>query len=75
MASIVIIEFSSLVKTMFPKDLSFDNLYKKCGFRNDEGFGVICKWENLNVKGSQYGVITLWGKDKGKSNNINNCSF
>ena len=75
MASIVIVEFNGTVKTMSPKDLSFDNLYKKCGFRNGDGFASQCKWENLNIKGALYVNITLWGKDKGKSNNVNKYEF
>ena len=69
--SIVIIESSSVCRTLTPKDLSFDTLYKKGGFINNDNFSKIYTWDGLCVNGITYNSVSIWGKLVGKSNNIN----
>ncbi len=69
--SIVIIESSSVCRTLTPKDLSFDTLYKKGGFINNDNFSKIYTWDGLCVNGVTYNSVSIWGKLVGKSNNIN----
>lgn len=69
--SIVIIESSSVCRTLTPKDLSFDTLYKKGGFINNDNFSKIYTWDGLCVNSITYNSVSIWGKLVGKSNNIN----
>jgi len=69
--SIVIIESNSVCRTLTPKDISYDTLYKKGGFINNDNFYNIHTWNGLNVNGIAYDSVSIWGKLVGKSNNIN----
>ena len=69
--SIVIIESNGVCRTLTPKDLSVDTLYKKGGFINNDNFSKIHTWNGLNVNGVAYDSVSIWGKLVGKSNNIN----
>ena len=69
--SIVIIESNGVCRTLTPKDLSVDTLYKKGGFINNDNFSKINTWNGLNVNGVTYNSVSIWGKLVGKSNNIN----
>ena len=70
-ASIVIIESNSVCRTLTPKDLSLDTLYKKGGFINNDNFSKIHTWDGIHVNGDIYNSVSIWGKLVGKSNNIN----
>ena len=69
--SIVIIESNSVCRTLTPKDISYDTLYKKGGFINNDNFSNIHTWNGLNVNGIVYDSVSIWGKLVGKSNNVN----
>ena len=69
--SIVIIESNSVCRTLTPKDLSFDTLYKKGGFINNDNFSKIHTWSGMCVNGFTYNSVSVWGKLIGKSNNVN----
>lgn len=47
-----------------------DQLYKRCGFKTQEGFGFITKWETS--KGT---FVELFAKNKGKANTENKYEF
>lgn len=46
-----------------------DNLYKKCSFRKNDNFINIY---NINYKNY---IFEVWGKNKGKENQLNNFNF
>ena len=66
--SIVLIETNGTIKTLKTKEVSLDNLYKKCGFRVNEDFLCRHTW-SLTLKGTkEHYNISLWGKKTGKAN-------
>ena len=50
-------------------NLTKDNIYKKCGHKNNQNFNIIRTWIWNNNK------IELWGKTKGNISHINNFEF
>lgn len=48
------------------KNISEENIYKKCNFKNNNNFKKIKSWIYEND------IIELWAKDKGLSNSENN---
>ena len=48
------------------KNLTEDNIYKKCNFKNDTDFSKLKVWNYDNFS------IELWGKNKGFSNSLSN---
>jgi hypothetical protein len=54
------------IRCINTKNLSRDNIYKKCGFKSNFNFEIIKEW-----KWNEY-TIELWGKSKGNNININN---
>ena len=53
---------------------SIDTLYKTCGYRKSTDFKILKSWNDINIDKKIFS-ITLWGKNNGKSNNINNTSI
>ena len=78
MASIVLIESNDGVKTVKTKEVSLDNLYKKCGFRVSEDFLCRHTWcvKVANAAGQkEEHVVSLWAKKTGKANSENKYDF
>jgi len=73
MTDIIIIETNGTVKQSKVKDLTFETLYKKAGFRADTNFKKRTTWKtpiaNENI------IIELWAKDEGKANFENKYDF
>lgn len=73
MTDIIIIETNGTVKQSKVKDLTFETLYKKAGFRADTNFKKRTTWKttilNENI------IIELWAKDDGKANFENKYDF
>lgn len=46
------------------KNLTEDNIYKKCNFKNNTDFGKLKIWNSNDFS------IELWGKNKGLSNSL-----
>ena len=58
-----------------PDEISnIDNLYKKCGFRKNDGFDVITEWKTEDDDGKII-TVELWGRITGKENLKNNYQF
>ena len=73
MTTIVLIEHNGNIKQTKSKDISRETLYKKCGFRNAEGFDKTTTW---SVEYNKEMVnIELWAKTEGKANNENKYDF
>lgn len=66
---VVIIEKNGNYDTKIVKNLDSDNIYKKCGFRNDKDFGYQHTW-NIKYNKQKYN-IAIYGKIKGFANTEN----
>ena len=71
--SIIIVEKGGSLKTLKIKDYKVDELYKKCGFKKEEGFTLQVEW-NVKLDSQKY-VIQMYGKLNGKANMENNYDF
>lgn len=70
----IIIEKTGAIKEVFVKSITVEELYKKCGFRKEEGFENRNTWDNVKVGNHMYNV-QLWGKIDGKANTENKYDF
>lgn len=73
MTSIILVESTGALKISKVKDVAFDNLYKKCGFRVAEHFAKRTTW-NVPV-GDEMVSIELWSKNDGKAGSENKYDF
>ena len=71
--SIIIVEKGGSLKTLKIKDYKVDELYKKCGFKKEEGFSLQVEW-NVKLDGQKY-IIQMYGKLNGKANMENKYDF
>ena len=63
--TIIIIDKAGLAKTLNVKEYKECDLYKKCGFKQPEGFEKRVEWNNM----------TVFGKINGKANMVNKYEF
>jgi hypothetical protein len=73
MTSIILVESGGTLKQSKVKDVAFDNLYKKCGFRVAEHFAKRTTW-NVPL-GEEMVSVELWSKDDGKAGSENKYDF
>ncbi len=73
MPSIVIVEKSGSLKSVNAKNLSLPDLYKKCGFKTNEGFSKSHTW-TIEVNDIEY-KLSVYGKTTGKANTENKFEF
>jgi hypothetical protein len=73
MPSIVIVEKSGSLKSVNTKNLSLPDLYKKCGFKTNEGFSKSHTW-TIEVNDIEY-KLSVYGKTTGKANTENKFEF
>lgn len=73
MPSIVIVEKSGSLKSLNTKNLSLPDLYKKCGFKTNEGFSKSHTW-TIEVNDTEY-KLSVYGKITGKANTENKFEF
>jgi hypothetical protein len=71
--TVLIIDKNSNIKTLNVKDLKENELFKKAGFKTDNGFKTHTTW-NVNIDGKCY-MISLYGKTDGKCNMENKYEF
>lgn len=69
MTKIVLIEKNGELKGMNVKELSRDNLFKKCGFKKPTGFEMRFCWV-LEINSIKYNV-EIWSKKEGKAGSEN----
>jgi len=74
MLSIIIIEKMGTMKTLNVKDYKEEELYKKCGFKKEEGFEKRTEWKNVKIEGQCYSV-SVYAKINGKANMENKYDF
>lgn len=70
MTTILIIGKLGDIKESKVKELTYDNIYKKCGFQNANNFSCQTSWENEPGQS-----IQLWAKVNGKSGTENKYEF
>ena len=71
--TILIIDKSALIKPLTVKDYKVEDLFKKCGFKKNDGFSLQVEWPvKLN---SQKFLIQMYGKLEGKANMENKYDF
>ena len=73
MTSILLVESTGTLKLSKVKDVTFDNLYKKCGFRVAEHFAKRTTW-NVPI-GDEMISVELWSKNDGKAGSENKYDF
>ena len=73
MTSILLIESNGTIKASKVKDVNFENLYKKGGFRSPNNFEKRTTW-NISIK-DEVISIDLWAKNDGKANSENKYDF
>jgi hypothetical protein len=71
--SVIIVEKGGSLKTLKVKDYKVEELYKKCGFKKEEGFSLQVEW-NVKIDGQKY-IIQMYGKLNGKANMENKYDF
>lgn len=69
MTKIVLIEKNGDLKGMNVKELTRENLYKKCGFKKSAGFDKRFCWE-IEMNDMKYHV-EIWSKNEGKAGSEN----
>lgn len=73
-STFIIVEKSGSLKEISVKEITFEEMYKKCGFRKGEDFECRTTWENIQVGNSKY-TIQLWARSEGKANTENKYDF
>lgn len=70
---IVIVERLGSVKNLSVKDFKLEELYKKCGFKQSDGFVKQVEW-SIKYDGKMY-RIRLYAKNVGRANSENKYDF
>ena len=70
----IVIEKTGTIKEVSVKNINVEELYKKCGFRKEEGFENRNTWDNVKM-GNHIYTVQLWGKIEGKANTENKYDF
>jgi hypothetical protein len=71
--SIIIVEKLGSLKSLTVKDYKEDELYKKCGFKKQDGFEKQTEW-GFKMDGKKY-IVALYAKAEGKANTENKYDF
>jgi len=71
--TIIIVEKTSILKTLSIKDFKIEELYKKCGFKKSNNFIKQCEW-NIKFDGKKI-YIEVYGKTEGRPNSENKYDF
>lgn len=70
----VIVEKSGSLKEVSVKEITIEEMYKKCGFRKADDFECRTTWENVEVGNTKH-TIQLWARNEGKANTENKYDF
>lgn len=71
--TIVVVEKVGTLKTLSIKDYKEEDLYKKCGFKTNNGFAKVVEWK-VKKNSIKY-FIKVFGKLEGRANNENKYDF
>ena len=70
---IIVVEKNATLKTLVWKDNKVEDLYKKCGFKNPDGFKKQTEWKS-KMNGKQY-FVSVYAKEEGRANTENKYDF
>lgn len=73
MPTILLVDKKGDYKSSNIKEYDENVLYKKCGFKKQDGFSKHADW-SVRLQGESY-VLSLYGKDTGKANSENKYDF
>ncbi len=71
--TIVIVEKPGTLKTLTIKDFAEEDLFKKCGFKKNDGFAKQTEW-NVKTGGKKY-TVGVFAKTDGRANCENKYDF
>jgi hypothetical protein len=71
--TIVLVDKTGELKSLTVKDYKEDELFKKCGFKKNDGFAKQTEWP-VKFNGQKYSIM-MYGKDDGKANMENKYDF
>jgi hypothetical protein len=71
--SIIIVEKTGILRQLNVKNYNENELYKKCGFKKEEGFEKQCEWQ-IKLNKQKY-LVKIYGKTDGKFNMENKYDF
>jgi hypothetical protein len=71
--TIVIVEKVGTLKTLSIKDFKVEELYKKCGFKKEDGFIKQVEW-SAKYDGKKY-YVEVYAKSEGRGNSENKYDF
>lgn len=71
--NIIVVEKGGTLKSTGMKNFSETELYKKCGFKNSDGFICHAEWK-VKLQGQKY-LVKAYGKLEGKANMENKYDF
>jgi hypothetical protein len=72
--SFVVVEKTGSLKEVSVKEITVEEMYKKCGFRKGDDYECRTTWENVLV-GTHKHTIQLWARSEGKANTENKYDF
>lgn len=70
---ILIIDKTGLIKRLVVKEFDTNTLYKKCGFKKPDNFGIQTSW-SVSIDSKKY-IVQLYAKLEGRSNSVNKYDF
>jgi hypothetical protein len=73
MPTILIVEKTGIIKELNVKTYAEEELYKKAGFKNSEGFKLITTWD-VKLEETKY-FISVYGKTSGRAGQENKYEF
>lgn len=71
---ILIVEKGGSIKDTVVKEYKENELFKKCGFKKEDGFVKQTTWASVKINGVKY-TVDLYGKTEGKANTENKYDF
>lgn len=71
---LLVVEKNGTIKESVLKNWNEDDLYKKAGFKNGEGFKLATTWKVDDINKKSY-IIRVYGKTNGRANQENKYEF
>lgn len=71
--TVVIVEKTAVLRSLTIKNYCHAELYKKCGYKQENGFAVRATWPTM-LDGNKT-LVHLYGKADGRAGNENKCDF
>lgn len=72
---ILIVEKAGTLKPLKLKDFAEEDLYKKAGFKTNEGFELATTWSGIRLTDDNTYSVSLYGKQSGRAGQENKYDF